>query len=225
LTPALDHLVVAARSLEEAVAWCADTLGVAPDAGGRHAFMGTHNRVLSVASGQWPKAYLELIAIDPAAPAPGRPRWFNLDRPGLQAALADGPRLVHWVMRCGDIEARCRALARAGLDPGPVQHAERAAAQHVLRWRIAVRDDGALLAHGALPTPIQWDGRHPADALPDRGVALRAMTLAGLPPAARAHCDVARVDFVDRGPALAATLATPRGAVTLASAAVVAAGG
>jgi hypothetical protein len=221
MTLALDHLVVAARSLEEGAAWCVATLGVEPDAGGRHAFMGTHNRVLSVAGAQWPKAYLELIAIDPDAPHPGRPRWFDLDRPSLQAALAGGPRLVHWVMRCDDIEARCRALAHAGMDPGAVQHAERPTAHDVLRWRIPVRGDGALLASGALPTPIQWDGRHPADALPERGVALLAMTLAGLPPAVRACCDVAGMGFVEHGPALAATLATPRGAVTLASAAVV----
>jgi hypothetical protein len=65
---ALDHLVVAARTLDEGAAWCADTLGVAPEAGGRHALMGTHNRVLSIAGPGWPRGYLEIIAIDPEAP-------------------------------------------------------------------------------------------------------------------------------------------------------------
>jgi hypothetical protein len=218
MTAALDHLVVAARTLEEGTRWCLATLGVEPEEGGRHAFMGTHNRVLSIGNAAWPRAYLELIAVDPDAPPPGRPRWFDLDRPHMQAALAHGPRLVHWVMRCDDIEARCRALARAGMDPGTVHRAERAAGQEVLRWRIAVRDDGALLAHGAVPTPIQWDGRHPADALPDRGVALQAVTLGALSPEVAACCDVEGLDFVDGGPALAVRLATPRGEVTLASA-------
>jgi hypothetical protein len=38
--------------------------------------MGTHNRLLKLGEG----FYLELIAIDPQAPPPGRPRWFGLDR-------------------------------------------------------------------------------------------------------------------------------------------------
>jgi hypothetical protein len=218
MTVALDHLVVAARSLEEGTRWCLATLGVEPEEGGRHAFMGTHNRVLAIGSAAWPRAYLELIAIDPEAPPPGRPRWFDLDRPDMQAALAHGPRLVHWVMRCDDIDARCRALASAGMDPGTVRHAERGAGPEVLRWRIAIRDDGALLAQGAVPTPIQWDGRHPADALPDRGVALQGMTLAGLSPGVAACCNVEELGMVDHGPAIVARLATPRGEVTLATA-------
>jgi len=88
---AVDHLVVAARSLEEGVAWCETTLGVTPGPGGKHAFMGTHNRLLKIATEAYPAAYLEIIAIDTDAPPPGRPRWFGLDTLELSA----GPRLVH----------------------------------------------------------------------------------------------------------------------------------
>ena len=42
----LDHLVVAAATLDDGIAWCERTLGHVPQAGGRHAFMGTHNRIL-----------------------------------------------------------------------------------------------------------------------------------------------------------------------------------
>ena len=40
----IDHLVVAARSLDEGVAWCEATLGITPNAGGEHENYGTHNR-------------------------------------------------------------------------------------------------------------------------------------------------------------------------------------
>ena len=43
---ALDHLVVACRSLDAGRAWCEATFGVAPQPGGRHALMGTHNLLL-----------------------------------------------------------------------------------------------------------------------------------------------------------------------------------
>ncbi len=46
------------------------TLGIAPGPGGVHPFMGTHNRLLRLG----PRLYLELIAIDPDAPAPAQPR-------------------------------------------------------------------------------------------------------------------------------------------------------
>ena len=84
----LDHLVVAAASLEQGAAWCEATLGVVPGPGGVHATMGTHNRLLRIATEAFPDAYLEIIAIDPAAPAPGRPRWFGLDDPVLQIGRA-----------------------------------------------------------------------------------------------------------------------------------------
>ncbi|HEV7915404.1 MAG TPA: VOC family protein, partial [Albitalea sp.] len=117
---ALDHLVVAARTLDEGVHWCEATFGIAPQAGGRHPSMGTHNRVFSLASSRFPKAYLEIIAIDPQAAAPGRVRWFDLDAPALQAQLAEGPQLIHWVMRCDDIDAQCEPWRRIGVDRGEV---------------------------------------------------------------------------------------------------------
>ena len=107
---ALDHLVVAARSLAEGLEWCEASFGLRPEAGGQHVFMGTHNRVFSIASAAFPRAYVEIIAINPGLPAPGRARWFDLDDPALQRTLAHGPRLVHWAARCTDIAAAHAAL-------------------------------------------------------------------------------------------------------------------
>jgi len=93
MSPAIDHLAVAAPSLEGRT--LDDFLGVILPPGGRHARMGTHNRLLRLG----PMAYLELIAIDPDGATPERPRWFELDDAAMQARLAAGPLLVHWVAR------------------------------------------------------------------------------------------------------------------------------
>src|SRR5450755_3408304 len=83
----LDHLVVACRTLAAGRAWCEATFGVAPETGGRHPLMSTHNALLAVSSARFPRAYLELIAIDPDALAPAHPRWYDLDRVALQAII------------------------------------------------------------------------------------------------------------------------------------------
>jgi len=209
----LDHLVVAARTLDDGVRWCVDTLGIEPGPGGRHPLMGTHNRLFSIANERWPNVFFEIIAIDPDAPAPGRARWFGLDA----IDLADGPRLIHWVARCAAIDDALAALRSAGLDAGRSIEATRGE----LRWRIAVRDDGRLLARGACPTLIEWGAtRHPAAAMPTSGVTLRSLTLRGLPSAAATALGLAqvRLDTGDAGgAALEVQLDTPRGAVTLTS--------
>lgn len=212
MTPEIDHLVVAARTLDEGVAWCEATLGVTPEAGGKHALMGTHNRVFSIACGRHPKAYFEIIAIDPEAAPPGRPRWFDLDTPAVQQAILAGPQLIHWVLRCDDIEARCARLHALGIDRGEVLQASRGA----LSWRISVRPDGARLMGGTLPTLIQWDGPHPADTLPDSGVSLQRLECAGLPPEAARELR-SQADLSPAGRHLAAHLSTPRGDVVLRS--------
>ena len=112
---AIDHLVVAARTLEEGARWLEERTGVPAVPGGRHALMGTHNRLVALQGGM----YLEIIAIDPQAPTPGRPRWFALDTPAMRARLEQGPALVHWVVRTPDIEvARAAAPGRLAHAPG-----------------------------------------------------------------------------------------------------------
>ncbi|MEY2736259.1 MAG: hypothetical protein RLZ58_1668, partial [Pseudomonadota bacterium] len=105
----LDHLVVMAPSLDAGVQWCERTLGVTPGPGGEHPLMGTHNRLLKIAAPAWEDAYLEIIALNPAA-TPQRPaplkRWFDFDDAALaQRIAAQGPQLVHWVARTADVDA------------------------------------------------------------------------------------------------------------------------
>lgn len=206
----VDHLVVAALTLDEGVRWCKDTLGVEPGPGGRHTLMGTHNRLFRVASEAFPNAYFEIIAIDPDAPDPGRARWFGLDA----INVSKGPRLVTFVARVSALDAALAAALDAGFDPGRALAASRDTPDGLLRWRIAVRDDGATLCDGALPTLIEWDGRHPAASMPASGVTLRSLTLRGVP---RTLAPSNAAVMSNAGPALEAGLDTPRGTVTLAT--------
>lgn len=177
----IDHLVVAAPSLAEGVAWCEATLGPTPGPGGAHALFGTHNRLLRLHSTVHPKAYLEIIAIDPAA-TPTRPpplrRWFDLDDPALRERLRrEGPQLIHWVASVPNIDAACARLRALGIERGPVIDASRPTPQGLLRWRITVRDDGQRLFGGALPTLIQWGDTHPADGMTGADLGLQGLTL------------------------------------------------
>lgn len=169
----IDHLVVAAPDLAAGVAWCERVLGVSPAPGGSHGLMGTHNRLLNISSAAYPRCYLEIIAIDPAAPGPvGRARWFDLDQPALQQALREqGPGLIHWVARVAQMDATLAQMHSEGIDAGEPVAAERGD----LRWRIALRQDGRRLRREGLPTLIEWatGGPHPADRLPASGVSLQ----------------------------------------------------
>lgn len=219
MNAAVDHLVVAAASLAEGATWCEATFGVAPEPGGRHPLMGTHNRLLAIGGPAFPLAYLEIIAVDPAAPRPPRVRWFGLDDPALQQRLRrDGPRLVHWVARTDALDATRATLAAAGLEPGPIVDAARDTPAGLLRWRITVRDDGALPAGGALPTWIAWAGAHPAATLPARGVALRALGLRGVPAAAAGLVAATGAGIAaGDGAAIEAAFDVPGGTVVLVS--------
>lgn len=214
---ALDHLVIAAESLAQGIAWCEATLGASPGPGGRHPLMGTHNRLLRIASPAFPQAYLELIAIDPDAPAPGRVRWFGLDDPALQARLRKRPRLVHAVARTDNLETLRWGLINLAQDPGPPLAAGRDTPEGRLAWRILVRDDGALPGGGRLPTLIQWQGRHPADAMPASPVVLKSVNFGALQLREASLLRLRGATTTPGGPALAVTLATPRGDVHLSA--------
>ncbi len=203
----VDHIVVAADSLEQGEDWCRRVLGVAPVAGGRHALMGTHNRLLQLSSPAFPQAYLELIAIDPEAAPPGRQRWFGLDsRPRGE------PSLVQVVARSRMLDMHRFGLIHKGIDPGlPV-----ALSRGDLHWQMLLRTDGQM--PGGLPMLIQWGEHHPADRLPASGCALTGVNWSGVPDA---HAKVLGL----RGVALNSgadacwtlTVQCPKGMVTLSS--------
>jgi hypothetical protein len=217
----MDHLVVVADTLDQGSAWCLATLGSTPLPGGKHPLMGTHNRLLSIASEAYPKTYLEIIAIDPDAPPPERPRWFGMDGPALQARVREkGPQLVGHVARSAMVDMHRWGLINCRYQPGPILKASRETPTGTLQWQIVVPDDGRVLAGGAVPTLIQWQGPHPSEALPDSGVGLAHVTVRGMPDQA---AQVLRLRPLTRlplpGPALTVQLQRPNGdAITLSTA-------
>ena len=219
----VDHLVIAATTLDAGIAWCRDTFGFEPASGGEHPLMGTHNRVFRVDSPAFPRAYFEIIAVNPAAPHPGRTRWFDLDDPALREQLAAGPKLVHFVASTSDANAALQALEGQGIDRGALLAAARPTPSGVLRWKISVRDDGQRLFDGTLPTLIEWGEVHPCDNLPASRVALASLDISHpQAPKLRAACDAIGLRNVDvrdgAGTAMVATFDTPRGMVRLSSA-------
>jgi hypothetical protein len=198
----LDHLALSTMRLEEGVAAVEDLLGVPMAGGGKHAAMGTHNRLIGLGD-----LYLEVIAIDPDAPPPGRPRWFDLDR-------FTGPaRLTNWIVATDDLSS---ALATGPQGWG----APMDLARGDYRWRMAVPDSGRLPHDGLCPALIHWTGPlHPARALPDHGLRLERLEVShpaasGLQSALAGLSDP-RLTYVQGTPGLHAVIRTPAGFRTL----------
>ncbi|TAG23549.1 MAG: VOC family protein [Rhodobacterales bacterium] len=196
----LDHLAVVAGRLEDGVAEVERLLGVAMAGGGKHPLMGTHNRLLGLGD-----IYLEVIAVDPDAPAPTLPRWFDMDR------FRGPPRLANWVAGCDDLAAEVARGPDGIGQPLTLQRGD-------YRWQMAVPGDGRLPFDGAFPALIQWEGpAHPARALPDVGLRLARLEIAhpqapDLRAALAGRLDDPRVVILD-SPVLAlrATIDTPYG--------------
>ncbi len=228
----IDHLVVVAQTLELGVQWCEATLGITPGPGFDHALYGTHSRLFKIATPANPLAYLEIIAINPAAKraanAPAK-RWLDMDDAALQVAVAVEPRLVHFVANTDDIQAARIALKKQDIEPGLAVQEKRHSRRGVLQWQITVRDDGQRLFNGALPSLIQWGKAdaaeplrlHPRNSLPRSGVTLQHLAIAH-PNAAKLQAAFDAIGLADiaieTGPAnISATLHTPKGIVTLES--------
>ncbi|MEN8840298.1 MAG: VOC family protein [Octadecabacter sp.] len=196
----LDHLAIAAETLEEGVAWAQERLGVTFLAGGKHARFATHNQLLGLADG----LYLEVITTDPAANCDG-PRWFALDH------FKGPPRLANWICEADDIDAfMVHGMRKVAMERGD------------LRWDMGVPPDGSLPMAGGFPTVLQWHTDNPPGrSLAQSGCALHRLNvchpqadkievqLAGQLRDARVHFEVS--DTVG----LSAVFETPNGPVTL----------
>lgn len=159
----LDHIVITAPSLAAGVEHVRQALGVAPSPGGEHSRMGTHNALLRLGGA----TYLEVLAVNPAAPRPAHPRWFELDRMAADAP----PRLAAWVARSSDL----RTIAVASpISLGNVE----AATRGDLAWNITLPAGGALTEGGVVPLVIEWtSGSHPSGRLPNVGLSLEMLEL------------------------------------------------
>ena len=199
----IDHLVVTAPSLQGGADYVKAVLGIAPGPGGAHPRMGTHNLLLRLGE----SAFLEVIAADPAAPHPGRPRWFGLD----EAAAQRAPRLAAWVARTDDLRAYpAEMLAECG--------AIETMTRGTREWLITIPADGRPPLGGALPMLIEWQQPRASAGvgLPAAGCALAALGLRH-PEPERIEALLARMGLeggvaVEAGePGLWADIATPAG--------------
>ncbi len=167
----LDHLVIAAADLASGVAWLEERLGLPVQPGGEHAYFGTHNALLGLRS-----SYLEVIAINPAAPAPHTPRWFGLDTPEMQRRLAAGPALIHWVATVENLDTALRL--------SPEHHGQPLAlSRGNNRWQLSVPPSGELPLGGVLPSLIQWESVSPGARQSDSGLRLDSLRLTTPDPA------------------------------------------
>jgi hypothetical protein len=203
----IDHLIWGGSNLEAEIDRLERVTGVRAAPGGQHPGEGTRNALLRLG----PASYLELIAPDPAQPAPPGSRWLGLD------ALTE-PRLVTWAARATELEQRAAAARAAGIHLGEVRSGRReTSGGRVLRWRLTYPD--VRLGDGLVPFLIDWgDSPHPALTAP-AGVEL--VDLHGEhPEPARVGAWVRALGLVLRvvagpTPKLVATLDTPRGRVVL----------
>jgi hypothetical protein len=154
INSSLDHLVVAATQLDEAIYWARHTFGADAVRGGQHLTMGTHNALIKLSD----QTYLELIAPDPALPAPAHPRWFGLSDPDTLHALRQrGPHLVSWVASTNDLNTANTVFGYAVQDFKRNQY----------RWQMGLPVQGTPHEGGAIPLLIQWKSVvHPCQALP-----------------------------------------------------------
>ncbi len=202
----IDHLAFVAPTLDEGTAAIEEMLGQKLQPGGKHPLMGTHNRLLSLG----PDVYLEVIATDPDAEAPGRPRWFGLDDRIAR------PRLGNWVARCTDLRGQ---LGQAPMGMGEVVEFTRGD----LAWSMAVPRDGHLPGDDVLPALIQWKGKRAHATLSESACKLKRIVLRH-PEMERLGAEwpalgqTANVTLeVGTHPAIDAEIITPRGLVTLSS--------
>ena len=199
----IDHITVTAPTLAVGAAFVFKALGVAPQPGGEHPRMGTHNLLLRLGDA----LFLEVIAPNPEAPSPGRPRWFALDDLATDAQ----PALRTWVASTGNIRA---AAAASTEDLGLVEPMSRGQRN----WLITIPADGSIALDGIAPALIEWDGHpHPASGLADHGLSLSRLEISHPNPqrvstllTSLALSDVIECRHGDR-PQLVAHINTPQG--------------
>lgn len=164
----LDHLTIIAPSLADGIAHVRACLDIDVPYGRVHPDMGTHNHLLRLGD----DVYLEIIAVNPNAPPPARPRWFGLDdKNAVQAAWERGLRLRGWVARTADIDTVLPAhesiLGRKTRLSGGSSF-----------YFFSLPPDGALPLGGVAPSVIDRGGRPPSiAAMADLGARLRALII------------------------------------------------
>lgn len=208
--PKIDHIVIGASTLITGKEILEPILGVNLPMGGKHQLVSTHNCVLQSGDG----TYLELIAVDPDAPAPSRRRWFSLDEDHTTAKLAERPRALTWVVSTDDLDQK---VAESPIDLGEVLDLSR----DDLTWRLTVPSDGSLPEGGLIPSLISWpNGQSPAPRMADHGLHLTRVSITHPDPIKLLDImealNIAHLADIEKGkPGLRFSITTPLGEVVI----------
>ncbi|MEK9846051.1 VOC family protein [Thalassospira sp.] len=204
----LDHLTVIAPTLAEGVDHVKSCLDLDIPFGTRHDYLGTHNHRVQLGD----TVYLEIIASDPVARRPDRPRWFGLDNPKqVRADWETGKRLRGWVASTTSIDsvlAQYDGIFGERVDL-PFENPT---------FCFAIPADGSLPLAGAVPSLIDHRNDPTSMAeIPDLGARLQSLTLAHPDPDAIRTLynglSIDRAPTVIKGPDLyyRALITTPAG--------------
>lgn len=165
--PRLDHIVIAAASLKEGVAYVKRELGVDMPFGGEHVKMGTHNHLMQLGN----DVFLEVITINENAAPPGRPRWYGLDDPYTRGCLVNQPAVLAWVINTDDLASLMQSASYSQGNSELVTRGD-------LSWLFGLPEDGRLLAGGMLPYAIEWHvDKHPSGKMADLNCRLERLEI------------------------------------------------
>ena len=163
----IDHVVMGASNLFSGTKILENKLSTKFSPGGEHKIMGTHNKLLKLQS----NIYLEIIAINPNAYMPSRPRWFSLDESNIKEKINKSPRLLCWVLEVDDLED---TVKNCGYNPGEILQLSR----DDLTWKVTVPANGKLVENGVLPVLIEWPNKHhPSKKLNNSKVSINNISL------------------------------------------------
>ncbi len=163
----LDHVVIAANTLEEGTSYIENKLLIKLSNIGYHSEMGTHNRVVKISK----SVYLEVISIDPNCGHLKSKRWFNLDSLKLQSQLRKSPRVIGYVIENQDITILkyYEAFFRAS--------------RGKYKWKFAMpRNNSSILVDqfylsGIIPSLINWESEKPINKMEDNHLNLEEIQI------------------------------------------------
>ena len=163
----IDHVVIGAANLISGTSILENKLNTKFSPGGEHQVMGTHNKLLKLQSNM----YLEVIAHNPDADIPSRPRWFSLDESNIKEKIKNSPRALCWVLEVDNLED---TVKNCGYNPGEILQLSR----DDLTWKVTIPSDGKLVENGVLPILIEWtNNQHPSKKLNNNNVSLNKLAL------------------------------------------------
>ncbi len=153
-----DHIAIGCTTLQSGADYVEKHTGLTVPVGGEHPNMGTHNLVMATGL----DTFLEVIAVNPAAPNPAQSRWFGL------GDFSGEPRPLAWVCNSDNLDKDLEIAHSLGIDLGQPTTQTRGD----MTWRFAVRSDGKIPLDGIAPMLMQWPKMplHPATKMADFGV-------------------------------------------------------